>query len=336
MHVLLSAAALFLALTASANPVTLERRATDFKVVALSYSDLPKPLLGNSGISSVPDSHVVRGMDAGVKHYEKGIRLTLKRGSGGTAAVAPRGLNPGEMACSQIFFPDYDYSGVAMTFYTIESDKISNQRGHQDEIDFEFFGSPYRLQINHFQKGKGGHEIMTQQGGKANKLCIVNTGREVRWYVYDNLVSAVPVTLGKQWVWFTIWETKGHPCCGPAKANSWSMDVQEFSVFKLTSPLKPVPYPWPSPNNCAPTRDCPETMTKFGLQTNAGGVSVQLYTADKTFKACNFAPPSTYIEFCLPKLRGGDKVAAYGKDSKEIKLDWAHQPPSGNYYKIKL
>ncbi|KAJ3118031.1 hypothetical protein HDU96_004270 [Phlyctochytrium bullatum] len=331
MHILALAAAVSLAATASANPVNLERRATDFRVLPFSFSDLPRPLLGSATIDSVPNSNLVRGLDAGVRQNGQGIRLTLKKGGGGTAAVAPRGLYPGEAACSQVYFPDIDYKGVAMTFYTLASDSVSSQQGYQDEIDFEYFGSPYYLQINYFEKGRGGHELITSNGGKNNRMCIVNTGSEVRWYVYDDLVSAVPVSLGKQWVWFTVWEFGG-----PPTSPSFSMDVQAFSLFKISN-LKPVPSPWPAANNCAPSRECSGDMSKIGLQTNANsGLSIQMYRGSSTFRACNFAPASSYVEMCLPTLRGGDKVAAYDKNGKEIVLDWVHTPPSGNYRKIKL
>ncbi|KAJ3118034.1 hypothetical protein HDU96_004273 [Phlyctochytrium bullatum] len=339
MHLVSIAAALCFAVTASANPVSLERRDTQYTLS--TFTSLPGDLAGSSLVGG---SNVVLGKDAGVTPYGGGIRLTLNRGGGGTAAVAPRGLNPGEAACTRVSFPGNDYSGIVLAFYSIESDSISYQRGQQDEIDFEFLGRTSRLQFNYFKKGAGNHEFTVYPGGKSNDLCIVNTGSVIRWYWNGNKAYERYDNLGKQWVWFTVWDTTGiWDCCGAPTAWSWSMDVQQYSVFTLGSSPAPGPgpapspnRPWPAENNCAASRDCSLDYSKFGIITSASGVSIQMYTGDKTFKPCYYAAPSSYVEFCLPKLQSGDKVAAYDNAGREIVLNWASKAPQGNYYQFRL
>ncbi|KAJ3118033.1 hypothetical protein HDU96_004272 [Phlyctochytrium bullatum] len=349
MHIL-SFVAFFLAATAAANPVTLERRDKEFTVK--KFTNLPEDL---KGAKFVEGSNRIRGKDAGVTQInDQGVRLRLKKGGGGTAAVAPRELKPGEVACERVNFPqgNRDYQGVAMTFYSIESDKESSQNGRQDEIDFEYFGQYERLQINYFTKGTGGNEqILEGRGKKVNDLCIVNTGSELRWYVDGKLSSRKDgknaKLNSKQWVWFTIWETEkvGSQCCGHAVSDSWTMEVLQFSIFQLKGTLpKPsnAPRPsrkFPAANNCKATVACDSSLSKFGLNTAASDVKVKMIAGSKTFEPCKNAPANTYIEFCMPKLQKGDKVVAVtgtGSNKKETELKWATENPKGNYYGFRL
>ncbi|KAJ3118044.1 hypothetical protein HDU96_004283 [Phlyctochytrium bullatum] len=173
---------------------------------------------------------------------------------------------------------------------------------------------------------------------KTVNLCIVNTGSEVRWYVGGKLAKAVPARLeSPQSVWFTMRETKGDSCCGKPKVDReyWIMELTSLTMFKLNKPFKPAPIRV----ICKPSRKCADSMSKVGVAANKdSGVSVQMYRGSQTFNACKDkpVPPGGYREFCLPKLRPGDKLAAYDKNGNQIVLDWVHTPPSGNYYKFQL
>ncbi|KAJ3109226.1 hypothetical protein HDU96_007278 [Phlyctochytrium bullatum] len=333
MHIL-PLVTFFLAATATANPVTLERRDKDFAVK--KFKNLPKDL---EGAKFVDGSNRIRGKDAGVTQIDgQGVRLKLSKGKGGTAAVSLRKLAHGEAACEKVYFAqkNMDYQGVAMTFYTIESQTNSTQDHEQDEIDFEYFGQYERLQTNYFKKGRGGNEVLVGGGKKTNDLCIANTGSQLRWYVDGNLVRSQDANLGNQYVWFTIWETEkvGSQCCGSESPNinSWMMEVLEFSFFQLPS------RKFPAANNCKAKVTCDSNFSKFGLSAGASPVKVKMIAGSKTFEPCKDVPAKSYREFCLPKLQKGDKVVATGTggDKKETELKWATQTPQGNYYRFRL
>ncbi|KAJ3098457.1 hypothetical protein HDU97_003998 [Phlyctochytrium planicorne] len=183
--------------------------------------------------TAIAGSSVVNGI-SGAASVGTGMRMTLAKGGGGVSAVAPRGFKAGEAACAKIKFPGTDYSGVAMTFYSIGSNTNSAQSGSEDEIDFEFLGSANRAQFNYFKKGAGGHEFLVTPTGNTMDLCMANTGTSIKWFVNGQLALEKADSLGDMFVWFTIWETAGlWDCCGTAIAPDFTMDVQQFSVFKL-------------------------------------------------------------------------------------------------------
>ncbi|KAJ3118045.1 hypothetical protein HDU96_004284 [Phlyctochytrium bullatum] len=361
MRILYLAAAFFLAATASADfqgPTEIEGPPdgpTDLdsikpkKVVhanTFPRSSLPDELRGNGVVQITSKSNRLwseyeEPKDGVMQAGDKGVRLWLQKGKRLTAVRAIEKLYPRGGVCAVIDFPFSDnFEGLMFSFYTSQSTTYrSGRNGEKDDIDFNFLGKRTSLRAK-FRQPDGMSSPLFIPNDKPRTpvtLCLVNTGSEVRWYVEGKLAKAEPASVPSQWVWFILRESGSDPCCGKQwpRETAWSLEIKALTTFTLKKPIKAVPI------NviCAPSRKCADSMSKVGVAANKNsGVSVQMYRGSQTFNACKDkpVPPGGYREFCLPKLRPGDKLAAYDKNGTPIPLNWAAQKPQGNYYKFQL
>ncbi|KAJ3118041.1 hypothetical protein HDU96_004280 [Phlyctochytrium bullatum] len=364
MHILFLAVALFAAAVSAKKfegPTVIEEipdgptiieeiQLKDELVKALPFprSSLPEELRGDKAvdISTLGEFLSVK-LGSGTQKRDAGVRFRLSSGKDiMTAARSTVEILPRDGVCAELHFPDKSYEGVAISFYTSQSEdpfsKLINGGG--DMMDFSFLGSTNTIRVSYSQQGISSglpdgiyYDIPNDKFKKVVHLCIINMGHEVRWYVDGKVVKAVPGRFSRQWVWFTMRENKR--CCGKAKQNNWTIDLRAMTMFAVNKEfLDPVPLEV----YCAPKVKCPDgdSMSKFGIfNRRNSAVSVSIYTEKKTIRACNnepYVPQNDYREFCLPKLDRGDKLEAYDKDGTKIPLEWAALKPKGNYYEFNL
>ncbi|KAJ3118042.1 hypothetical protein HDU96_004281 [Phlyctochytrium bullatum] len=358
MHILFLAVVLFFAVTVSASrfegPTVIEELPDGPNLIVdppvlltaqYPFSSLPAELrekgmieINPQGNQLVPEIGFARQYDGGVVMIGLDHEVEIQDFM---AVSTTQRFRRGEGVCAilNFFQQQYDsYRSLAISFYTSESSNPRvKQNGKMDSIEFSFWGSAKKLRAKYFRKGTSrlppGRSYVLENNQDRVNLCIVNTGSEVRWYVGGKLAKAVPAKLeSPQWVWFTMQDTKNSRCCGKGRSNWSAVNIEAMTAFKLKKPL-------PIRVVCAERQKCDDKLTKVGIAANKNsGVSVDLYSGSKTYQACKDVPvpPDGYREFCLPKLRPGDKLAAYDKNGNQIVLDWVHTPPSGNYYRFKL
>ncbi|KAI9141896.1 hypothetical protein BKA69DRAFT_1124579 [Paraphysoderma sedebokerense] len=176
-----------------------------------------------------------------VMNAQGGVDVVIAKtanGEGGASLVSETSIKTGTF-CATISLPSDNYGGVAMTFYGLSRNSPSNNLGQDDEQDFEFKGNTGRMQTNIFKNGKQ-QPVEHKFAPKGTyKMCLVNTGKEVKYFVNDKELtqSRKPVGLTKDiFAWFSIWLTNtGWPnCCGKAEATQWIQTIDNFSVYKAS------------------------------------------------------------------------------------------------------
>ncbi|KAJ3415252.1 hypothetical protein HDV05_005262 [Chytridiales sp. JEL 0842] len=237
------------------------------------------------------------------------LLMDFHAGQGGMGIVSNMQYKPNQAVCAKISLPSPNYSGVNVAFYSIASngftgrDSVQNKK--RDEQDFEFLGTPKRLQLNHFVKGKGLNEVLLSVPGNTFGLCMGNTGNKIHWWVNGKLVSTKNASLGPMYSYFTMWETaRGWPaCCGKLVANHFLLHIHEFSIFNIvkmtdTRPTIPGSKITTTRKPASTTR---KTTTTRRITTTKRPTTTKTTTRPKTTVRTTTKPKTTVRTTTKPK-----------------------------------